>query len=515
MTRAASVGLIAIACLVLGCGEDNVNEPEELGSITIRTTTIGEDIPAGFDVSLDGVDTLFIAANGSLTFTEVAGGQHFVSLNNSTPNCEPAGNRIIPVPLAEGQSRTITVEIECEALVGSIGVSVNSFGEDLDPDGYLVSVDDGPAQPLGVNDGIIISGLSVGEHAVAIDHVAGNCAVDGESSKTVTVEFRLTTHLNFRVDCEWAAWISFEGDGDIFIARADGSERARLTLTPEYDGAPRWSPDGTRLAFESDRAGNLDIYSMNADGTGLVQLTVDPGIDREPVWSPDGARIAFTSERDGNEEIYVIDADGSGETNVSNNPGRDADPSWSPDGSRFVYWADAGDHTDLFAVDADGSNRVNLTNFPAHDIYPAWSPDGMSIAFGSSRDGTWTVFLMDVDGSNVSRLTDESGPCCRSVWAPDGSHIALYSSETSTRSNIRLVRTDGWELMETGCCDTFDYRNPVWYPDGMRIAYESNRSGDYEIYVMNREGPWVGPGLLNLTDSPGDDRNPNWSPFIR
>ena len=82
---------------------------------------------------------------------------------------------------------------------------------------------------------------------------------------------------------------------------ADGSNPVNLTNNPAYDGQPAWSPDGTRIAFTSDRDGRLGIYVMNADGSNPAHLTNNPASrDSDPAWSPDGKRIAFVSYRDGN-----------------------------------------------------------------------------------------------------------------------------------------------------------------------------------------------------------------------
>ncbi|MGR3296281.1 MAG: TolB family protein, partial [Candidatus Bathyanammoxibius sp.] len=87
---------------------------------------------------------------------------------------------------------------------------------------------------------------------------------------------------------------------------------------------------GSRIAFPSDRDGNYEIYVMDADGSNLERLTDNLASDGEPSWSPDGSRIAFTSDRDGNPEIYVMDADGSNQQRLTDNPASDYGPSWSP-----------------------------------------------------------------------------------------------------------------------------------------------------------------------------------------
>jgi TolB protein len=94
---------------------------------------------------------------------------------------------------------------------------------------------------------------------------------------------------------------------------ANGSGTVRLTNDAAQDGQSAWSPDGTKIAFSTNRDGNLEIYVMNANGTGQTRLTNNIGFaDLDPDWSPDGSKIAFSSNRDGNLEIYSMNADGTG-----------------------------------------------------------------------------------------------------------------------------------------------------------------------------------------------------------
>lgn len=121
--------------------------------------------------------------------------------------------------------------------------------------------------------------------------------------------------------------------GELVVVTADGAERRTVatgsnfeTYSPTLD----WSPDGSRIAFTSDRDGGTGIYVMNADGSGPTRLTDSPAGDFLPTWSADGSKIAFISSRDGNREVYVINADGSGQTNLTKNPAYDVAPTWSP-----------------------------------------------------------------------------------------------------------------------------------------------------------------------------------------
>ncbi len=131
--------------------------------------------------------------------------------------------------------------------------------------------------------------------------------------------------------------ILFQGSGpgtsavEICAANIDGSEIEVIRSDEDVTNlAPAASPDGRRIAFASDRDGDLEIYVMDADGGGLRRLTDDPGRDDQPTWSPDGRWIAFTSTRGGGFEIYIMRDDGSDLRRLTENEAIDGDPAWSP-----------------------------------------------------------------------------------------------------------------------------------------------------------------------------------------
>jgi len=104
---------------------------------------------------------------------------------------------------------------------------------------------------------------------------------------------------------------------------ADGTLPVNLTNNPALDALANWSPDGSKIAFDTDRDGNFEVYLMNPDGTGLVDLTNSGTNEAFPAWSPDGSKIAFGTDRDGNDEVYVMNADGTGSVNLTHNPAFD------------------------------------------------------------------------------------------------------------------------------------------------------------------------------------------------
>jgi TolB protein len=144
-------------------------------------------------------------------------------------------------------------------------------------------------------------------------------------------------------------------------------------VSPAFDGDPAWSPDGKRIAFTSERDGDREVYVMNADGTNPVRLTTTAGFDENPSWSPNGTRIAFDSMRDGNLEIYVMNVDGSGVVRVTDHPAIDAIPAWSPDGKRIVFVSEriAKGQRRLFSVTLAGGGTKQVTR-GAYDMSPDW-----------------------------------------------------------------------------------------------------------------------------------------------
>jgi Tol biopolymer transport system component len=126
------------------------------------------------------------------------------------------------------------------------------------------------------------------------------------------------------------AWHTPTFNNQLYVMDADGGNVQKLTDTPFFDEDPSWSPDGSKIAFVSNRDGNYEIYVMRVDGSELRNITLHPGSDSNPSWSPDGTKIAFVSDRDGSEDIFIVSADGSNLRALVQTRGRDISPAWMP-----------------------------------------------------------------------------------------------------------------------------------------------------------------------------------------
>jgi dipeptidyl aminopeptidase/acylaminoacyl peptidase len=280
---------------------------------------------------------------------------------------------------------------------------------------------------------------------------------------------------------EWTT----SGQHEIYLVPLKGRGRARrITSGPEGKVWPRFSPDGSRLAFAQDYGGGEDfdifIYDLRTGATR--NLTPDtPGelINPTFAWSPDGKQIAFVSNRAGAFAAFVITTDGTGEPRrVTQHAYSDYSVEWSPDGKHLAVNGQAKAQTAwTFIVPAEGGEPKVVSGpvGPVDAVQPRWSPDGGRLAFASNQPGIYTIFTYDLATGELRQETDGRREAAEPDWSPDGKRLAFTWNEDG---NVDV----GVKELETGRTHYLRaalgvHSQPRFSRDGQRLFCLFNGAG--------------------------------------
>ena len=226
---------------------------------------------------------------------------------------------------------------------------------------------------------------------------------------------------------------------------AAGYGHARITATAP--GGKRATTDvfvQGEILVASSRTGRMQLYAAERSNLAQFRKVIDDtATASEPAFSPDGSRIAFTSNRGGQPQIYLVDADGTGAARLTNAPAADGAPSFTPDGRSVVFHSQRTGHRQIFVQLITGSDAIQLTQEPADNSQPTVSPDGEIIAFVSTREGNPDIWLMSKDGTNPRAFArtpqaKESAP----HFLRDGSLTYLVNQKEDGRTVTQVVRAD-------------------------------------------------------------------------
>jgi dipeptidyl aminopeptidase/acylaminoacyl peptidase len=292
------------------------------------------------------------------------------------------------------------------------------------------------------------------------------------------------------------------GIRQIFSVPSSGGWPRQLTAGELSAESPRWSPDGSRLAFVQGKA----ITVADANGSHPRVLTDHPAGNSMPRWSPDGARIAFYSRRRGWSQIWIVPAEGGEPRRLTDSAEDNDDLQWSPDGSRIAYSSIRGpelNNRDIYCVDVELGLEQRLSRVQGcFDGAPAWSPDGELIAFLSDQDGWVHVYLMKPDGSERRQLSFGS---CEDGW-PTISRGALYWSADGARLLFNRNRDAMLDLMLLDLASGGLQRLPL--EDGFYQPAGWSADGRHVLCLVSRPDS---PPDLWLVAASGDSRRITWS----
>ncbi len=343
--------------------------------------------------------------------------------------------------------------------------------------------------------------------------------------------------------------IAFCYKGDIYVVPSSGGQAVQLTSQSSYESMPVWSPDGTTLAFASDRKGNNDIYVMPSTGGQPKQLTRNSAAETPWTFSPDGKYIYYSAAIQDPAssmlfpsgrltEVYRVPIEGGRSTRELGTPAEYI--CWNKTGDYFVYQDRKGGedeyrkhHTssitrDIWCYDAKTGHHTNLTNIGGEDRNPVLSPDGKTVYFLSERNGgSMNVYSMPLDHpSQLSKVTNftvnpvrflsiaNNGTLC---FTQDGELYTMRQGGQPSKVNISLWHDDSDQIQNLSF--TRGATDAAVSPDGKMVAFIVRG----EVFVTSVEYSttkritnttaaenWVSWGADNRTLAYATERNGNW-----
>ncbi len=274
----------------------------------------------------------------------------------------------------------------------------------------------------------------------------------------------------------------------------------------DYD--PHMDPSGRWLAFASTRhAPNPDVYIKSPRGSAMTQLTHDPAADIQPKFSPDGGRVVFASNRGGNWDIWMVRRNGTDLTQLTQSVSDELAPSWSPDGRQVAYtmWSKRERRWEIWTLDVE---QPGIRKFLAHGMFPAWSPDGSRIAFQRARQrgsrwfSIWTIDLIEGEARHPTEIAySEAAACISPAWSPDGTFL-VYSAVNNRSTVVHPGSSAGliadlwvveyesgtrWKLTNGGAAAF----NPTWGADG-RVYFVGKQGTLENIWSLSPGVPVAG-----------------------
>ncbi len=495
--------------------------PSKIGSLVIEKNTINANKHYGIWL-LDGANHIRILDN---QITE--NGDHGICVEGAATLSNTISGNSISRNLGKGIALISggNANLPAPVITKSTWSAENIWGTAEAPDGSIVEVFSDPDD----------EGLQrIGRGTVYRNtfQAAGYLKDDGSLKLHATVtdpqgntsEFGPTFTKPAEAPMSLVYTCTLVGNEDIYLQSPMASSPARLTEHAAEDFDPQFSLDGSRILFVSQRAGNADLWMMNNDGTSAKPLTTDPAADYDPDWTHPKGIIAYVSDRDGNPEIYI-------QTGGSGSPVEEV-----------AYFQ--GEQSGYFSTDAGSLIGVHFPNlnatlqsFSYYLVYEPYDPADLKWKIFAFENGKPTNRIL-AEGDTVSTkqgwctvpvndlaITSDILICLEYVHPMyptlgltnegDISHMWMYSysrwdpftrgcamikagiaGKGQTQGDIRITNNNAVD------------RYPAWSPDGLQIAFASNRSGQYEIWTMNADGT----SLKQITNGLGNCIKPAWSP---
>jgi Tol biopolymer transport system component/DNA-binding winged helix-turn-helix (wHTH) protein len=313
---------------------------------------------------------------------------------------------------------------------------------------YLVSVNGGEPKRL-TFDGAGVSNLAWtpnGREIVFASRLGGKnrlyrIPVEGGGAEWLAATGSEAQYPAFSRDGSRLAWRQNTSDEDIFrLALKSGSENvppvASLIVSTALEASPRYSPDGKRIAFVSNRSGSDEIWVCGGDGENPIRLTSFRGpLAGSPSWSPDGKQIVFDCRPEGNADIYVVSAEGGQPRRLTSDPAEDIVPSWSRDGRWIYFTSNRTGRLQIWKMPAGGGEAAQMTRQGGFE--PMESPDGRWLYFTQDR-GSSSIWRMPTAGGAETPLFDFHQKNYSRGWTVTSEGVYFAVASSNTQSTIKF-----------------------------------------------------------------------------
>jgi TolB protein len=277
------------------------------------------------------------------------------------------------------------------------------------------------------------------------------------------------------------------------------------SLIESFSGEPGISR--TSIAFVSDGTGRKEVYLGDVLGRNVRQVTRHNHLCVAPRFTADGSRLAYSSYHRGNQNLYITDLNQDRVTHaLSRREGLNLTPTFSPDNKNMIVTLSQDGSPNLYLMDMKGQIIEQLTENAGINVSPSYSPDGNSIVFVSDRSGRPQIYLMDIKTKRTRLLTFQGRENVEPSWSPKGDQI-VYTSRTAGSYHIFTLPLQGGSPTQI-TSGPGSYESPSWSPDGKQIAYSRNRKGQVDICAIFANGR----GERRLFTVKGNQSYPRWSP---
>lgn len=260
----------------------------------------------------------------------------------------------------------------------------------------------------------------------------------------------------------------------------------------------------SRIAYVVRHKDYDSLHIMDWDGHRDFETGVKGSVILTPRWSRDGDKLLYSSERQRRWDIYLLDLKAAMEKKVFSSPGTNMAGDFIFN-NEIIFSSTRDGNPDIFLYNIPEARLKKLSLSRGIEVSPAISSDGKSIAFVSNRDGSPQLFIMDIQGYNIRRLTFHGSYNTSPSWSPKGDRIA-FSGRVNGRNQIFIINPDGSnpiQLTHGG-----NNEDPCFSPDGRFIVFTSDRDGEKAIYIMRSDGE----DQRRITPKGLRALNPRWSP---